>query len=147
MFAYCSKTLSIKAFKLNATNLVLFSFWKFGEILKAIGDQFVKKGSFWRGTHPFVWSLIKEEKETAELLLEYVINTRTLLQFSTCNSEGGNRLWDSFCEYMSSSFFYFESQRDEYLNLVMPILKVNVLILKESFSHIKFSCVQTMLPF
>lgn len=60
----------------------LCSFWKFGKILKGIGDQFVKKDTFWRGH-----TSIKEEKETLELMLEYFIYTRNLhsalLRFST----------------------------------------------------------------
>lgn len=83
LFAYCSETLSIKAFKSNASNSVLFSFWKLIKIWKGPGDQFIKKGSSWRGTHPFVWSLIKEEKETLALMLEYFINI-TYYEYSQC---------------------------------------------------------------
>lgn len=75
---------------------MLFSSWRFSKILKRIGDQFVKKGNSLRGMHPFVWSPIKEEKETLELMLEYFINMTSLhsalLRFSATDSEGGNLL-------------------------------------------------------
>lgn len=115
---------------------MLFSFGKLGEILKGPGDQFVRKHSSQRGTHPFVRSLIKEEKETLGLMLEEFINTSlysAFLRFSLRVSQGGHLLCEASLGTGLPAFSILKVKGGEYLNPVVLILSLIVLSLKESF--------------
>lgn len=100
-------------------------FWKVSET--SLSRRVASGG----GTHPFVWSLIKEEKQTLELLLEYVINARSL---------HGALLW-----FPTYRFWGWEPALRELLwghvfLLLFLFWKSKGWIFKSSYANTKFKC-------
>lgn len=50
----------------------LYSFWKFGKVLKGIGDQFVKKDTFWRRHTSLIPYQRGERNSRADVRIFYI---------------------------------------------------------------------------